>query len=51
MIELVTTMGVAYDNLTIGTRYKLTAIEAHYVTILDDNNKECELPKWMVAFN
>jgi uncharacterized protein YifE (UPF0438 family) len=51
MIELVTTMGVAYDNLTIGKRYKLTAMEKHYVTILDDNQKEMELPQWMVVFN
>ena len=47
MIELVTTGGANYPNMTIGKQYKVAATEQYWTTVLDDNDEEFEIPNWM----
>ncbi len=49
MIEFITQFGNDYQNMTIGKMYKATKREQYWTTVLDDNNEEFELPKWMFA--
>ena len=48
-MQLITTMGITYKNLTIGNKYSVISREKHYITILDNNGAEIELPQWMLA--
>ena len=47
MIELVTTGGVDFPNMTIGKQYKVVSTEQYWTTVLDDNDEEFEIPNWM----
>ncbi len=47
MIELVTTGGVDYPNMTIGNKYKVSATEQYWTTVMDDSNEEFDIPNWM----
>ena len=49
MIELVTTGGADYPNLTIGKKYKTVSTEQYWTIIMDDNNEEIDLPNWMLC--
>ena len=49
MIELVTTGGADYPNLTIGKKYKTVSTAQYWITVLDDNNEEFEIPNWMAV--
>ena len=48
MIELVTTGGFPYPNMTIGNKYKVAATEQYWTTVMDDNDEEFEIPNWMM---
>ena len=48
-MTLITTMGLDYSNMTINKQYKVVSREERYITVLDDNGKEMELPQWMLV--
>jgi len=48
-MTLITTMGFKYSNVTINRQYKVISRDERYITILDDNGQEMELPQWMLA--
>ena len=47
MIELVTTGGANYPNMTIGKQYKVVSTEQYWTAVMDDNNEEFDIPNWM----
>ena len=49
MIELVTTGGADYPNMTIGKKYKTVSTAQYWTTVLDDNNEVFEIPNWMAV--